>query len=51
MKEFYNNNADFKVYVDAYCKKHKIDVSEALTHAIVKEVYKVYQEGVLKSES
>ena len=44
MKEFYNNNADFKAYVDAYCKKYKIDVSEALTHAIVREVYLYYKE-------
>lgn len=51
MQEYYENNPDFKAYVDAYCKKHEIDVSEALTHAIVKEVYKAYQEGVLTSES
>lgn len=44
MKEFCNNNADFKEYVDAYCKKHKIDVSEALTYAIVNEVYLYYKE-------
>lgn len=44
MKEFYNNNADFKAYVDAYCKQYKIDVSEALTHAIVREVYLYYKE-------
>lgn len=44
MKEFYDNNKDFKEYVDAYCKKHKIDVSEALTYAIVKETYLYYKE-------
>ena len=33
----YNNNLEFKEYVDKYCAKHGIDVEEALTHKIVLE--------------
>ena len=44
MQEFYDNNKDFREYVDAYCKQYKIDVSEALTHKIVKETYLYYKE-------
>lgn len=43
MKEFYNSNADFKAYVDKYCKKHKCTVEEALEHALVKDVYEYYK--------
>lgn len=42
MKEYYENNADFKEYVDKYCHKHKVTVDEALTHEIVKQVYLHY---------
>ena len=45
MKEFYNNNADFKSYVDKYCNKHKCTVEESLKHKIVEEVYKQYKEN------
>lgn len=44
MKEFYNSNADFKTYIDKYCKKHKCTVEEALEHKLVKEVYEQYKE-------
>lgn len=40
MKEFYENNADFREYVNRHCEKHKISVEEALQHAIIKEVAK-----------
>ena len=40
MKEFYTSNADFRDYVNIYCKKHKISIEEALEHALVKEVAK-----------
>lgn len=43
MKEFYSSNADFKAYVDKYCKKHKCTVEEALEHALVKDVYECYK--------
>lgn len=38
MKEFYNSDADFRDFVNSYCKKHKTSVDEALQHAIVKAV-------------
>lgn len=38
MKEFYDKNADFRDYVNSYCKQYKISVAEALQHAIIKEV-------------
>ena len=43
MKEFYNSNADFKDYVDKYCKKHGYTVEETLEHALVKDVYEYYK--------
>jgi hypothetical protein len=39
MREFYNNNPDFKVYVDKYRRKHDVSVEEALTHEIVRQKY------------
>lgn len=42
MKEFYDTNADFKNYVDKYCKQYKCTVEEALKHKIVAEVYEQY---------
>ena len=40
----YETNQDFKEYVDRYSNKHKITVEEALTHALVQEVGKMYKE-------
>ena len=45
MKEFYNSNADFKTYIDKYCKKHKCTVEEALKHKIIEGVYEQYKEN------
>ena len=42
--EFYNTNQDFKEYVDRYSIKHKVTVEEALNHALVQEVEKMYKE-------
>ena len=46
MMSFYNNNKDFKEFVDKYCDKYvegrKITVQEALTHELVKEVAVYY---------
>lgn len=42
MKDYYNNNPDFKAFVDKYCKKHCITVDEALQHEIVRQVYLEY---------
>lgn len=44
MNELYNHNADFREYVDRYCKSHNLHVEEALQHAIIKEVAKEYAE-------
>lgn len=35
MKELYETNADFKVYVDKYMRKEGIDLETALSHAMV----------------
>lgn len=40
--ELYNTNQDFKDYVDRYCNTYKVTVDEALTHALVQEVGKMY---------
>lgn len=45
MMELYKNNADFRQYVDRYCKTYNLNVEEALQHVIVKEVAKEYAEG------
>ena len=50
MKEFYNNNADFRDYVNSYCKKHKTSVEEALQHAIVKE-YAKYKKDIMEGRA
>ena len=44
MKELYNQNEDFKDYVDAYCKKHEISKDEAFSHKIVVNVGEYYSE-------
>ena len=44
MMEFYNNNADFKMYVDRYCNQYGLTVDEALEHEIVKSVAAQYME-------
>ena len=45
MNDLYNNNADFREYVNRYCKTYKLTVEEALSHRIVKEVAMQMQEG------
>lgn len=37
LKEKYLVDNQFHKYVDSYCKKHKVDVDEALRHKIVRE--------------
>lgn len=44
MYKLYNENEDFKGYVDRYCKTQKIEVAEALTHALVMEVAEYYKD-------
>ena len=44
MRKFYNTNADFKRYVDRYCKQYGLTVDEALEHELVKSVAVQYRE-------
>lgn len=44
MNDFYNRNADFKSYVDRYCKQYGLTVDEALEHELVKRVAAQYRE-------
>ena len=45
MYDFYYRNADFKTYVDRYCKQYGLTVDEALEHEIVKSVAEQYKES------
>lgn len=40
----YAENEDFKRYVDRYCVKHRISVSEALQHYLVQMAGRMYKE-------
>ena len=40
----YADNADFKRYVDRYCVKHRISVTEALQHYLVQMAGRMYKE-------
>lgn len=40
----YAQNADFRRYVDRYCVKHRISVSEALHHYLVQMAGRQYKE-------
>lgn len=40
----YEQNADFKRYVDRYCVKHRISVAEALQHYLVRMAGQMYKE-------
>lgn len=40
----YEQNEDFKRYVDRYCTKHRIRVAEALQHYLVQAAGRVYKE-------
>lgn len=44
MYDFYDRNADFKTYVDRYCKQYRLTVDEALEHDLVKQVAAQYRE-------
>ena len=44
MQNDYKFNQRFYEYVDKYCKKHGYTVDEALTHELVKQVYRYYTE-------
>lgn len=40
----YEQNEDFKRYVDRYCTKHRISVAEALQHNLVRMAGRMYKE-------
>lgn len=40
----YEQNEDFKRYVDRYCVKHRISVEQALQHYLVQMAGKMYKE-------
>lgn len=40
----YEQNADFRRYVDRYCVKHRISVAEALQHYLVQMAGRQYKE-------
>lgn len=40
----YEQNADFKRYVDRYCVKHRISVAEALQHYLVQMAGRMYKD-------
>lgn len=40
----YEQNEDFKRYVDRYCTKHRISVAEALQHYLVQMAWRQYKE-------
>jgi len=40
----YEQNEDFKRYVDRYCIKHRISVAEALQHYLVQMAGRQYKE-------
>lgn len=40
----YEQNADFRRYVDRYCTKHRISASEALQHYLVQMAGRMYKE-------
>ncbi len=42
----YDRSKDFREYVDRYCRKHQISVEEAVLHALVKEVGKMYMQQI-----
>lgn len=42
-RALYEQNADFKRYVDRYCTKHRISVEEAIKHALVRDAGKYYK--------
>lgn len=42
--DLYEKNADFKRYVDRYCVKHRISVTEALQHYLVQMAGMQYKE-------
>lgn len=45
MQDLYKQNADFRDFVNKYCKCNNVTVEEALEHKLVQEVGKQYADG------
>ena len=45
MKRLYEENKDFKTFVDKVCKSYKVTVEEALLMATVREVGRYYADN------
>lgn len=43
IEEQYNNDVEFRKYVDAYAKAHDITVETAMTHKLVKNAADQYK--------
>ena len=43
IEKFYEENNDFKKYVDKYCKTYKLNKEAALKHNLVINVYLYYK--------
>ena len=43
-RKFYNENNDFKEYVQKYSSKHRLSVDECLRHLVVRTTAWVYRE-------
>lgn len=44
MLDLYNNNADFRSYVDAYMRNKDVKLEDVLEEKLVMEVGKMYEE-------
>lgn len=44
MREYYDNNPDFRAYVDKYRNLYGYSVEEALTHEMVRQAYLYYKD-------
>lgn len=44
-KTIHKSNENFRKYVDKYCRTYHLLVEEALTHKLVQEVAREYEEG------
>ena len=51
IKQFYETNADFLLYVDRYCNQYRLNVDEALVHELVRQVYLMYVEDAKRIPS
>ena len=48
MLNLYNNNADFRSYVDAYMRNKDVKLGDVLEEKLVREVGKMYEENANK---